>query len=424
MTTFCFRRLAIACTYAIAFLWIILTQPSPIHVKNSLSSSDKNTTAVPQNGLNVEPSLIPSLSPTTYFAVVGARLARVWRVWDTPEQWCIVKNNKVPGIPQGLLFVKTPKTGSSTIAGIVHRMAIWQGKRLFGNNGQWKNKDEVVCSFRNQHVNPQQSFRRRNSQSSYLFTSVRHPSQRAMSRVFYTYISDYNWSTSDESILKALNTTQHQFGAISPGQGGHQMAYITLHSIPPWSAWHPSNATHVIHRNKVQQHAAKILSGYDYVMVSDRMDESVVALQLLLGVPVSDVLSLSTKVSGSYHCYRKKKCKQMQKSFVSPRVQEFLTSPEWYAQNYGDFILYEAASQSLDLTIQHLGRARFEAALQNYRNVMQRLHNACAPSFVPVCTGIGTPNPNASECYGGRDDGCGFRCIDAMVKEGKLEFTR
>jgi hypothetical protein len=43
------------------------------------------------------------------------------------------------------------------------------------------------------------------------------------------------------------------------------------------------------------------------------------------------------------------------KSFASPAVQEFLDSDEWRAMNYGDFLLHEAANQSLDRTIERLG---------------------------------------------------------------------
>lgn len=435
------RRVAVVCTYAIVLLYILFRLPI-IKVKSSVSWTTKIVKATDNNARTHDAVLNADmknhhhhnhqytfgkdnlLSPT-YFQAVGEQFARTWRVWDNPQDWCFPSNSNLSPKtrrqqPHGLLFVKTPKTGSSTIAGIVHRIAIWQGKRSLEHTIVESGATATTtCAFRNRHVNAQRSFSFRNYNTSYLFTSVRHPSKRAISRVFFTYVSENHWSMDDDSILQALNTTSHQFGAISAGRGGHQMGYIALRQIDEWSAWHPSNVTHVINRANVEAHARHILQDYDFIMVADRMDESVVALQLLLGVPVTDVLSLSTKVAGSYNLYRKKICKKIYKSFVSPTVQIHLTSQEWYAKNYGDFLIHEAASKSLDLTIEHLGRDRFNSALQGYKKVMQSVHEHCASDFVPVCTGLGDPNPDASECYDGRDEGCGFRCIDRVLQDGK-----
>jgi hypothetical protein len=48
-----------------------------------------------------------------------------------------------------------------------------------------------------------------------------------------------------------------------------------------------------------------------------------------------------------------------------------LTSDAWYALNYGDYALYAAANHSLDLTIERLGKQRFEKALQMYRDAQK-----------------------------------------------------
>ena len=44
----------------------------------------------------------------------------------------------------------------------------------------------------------------------------------------------------------------------------------------------------------------KILDNYDFIGVTDRFDESLVVLQLLLGLETSDILYLSSKKSGNY----------------------------------------------------------------------------------------------------------------------------
>ena len=63
----------------------------------------------------------------------------------------------------------------------------------------------------------------------------------------------------------------------------------------------------------------------------------------------------------------------IQKAHTSPVVREYLESDEWQALNYGDFLLYVAANRSLDLTINRLGKNRFNNALQIHRVVMNML---------------------------------------------------
>jgi hypothetical protein len=94
-----------------------------------------------------------------------------------------------------------------------------------------------------------------------------------------------------------------------------------------------------------------------------------VALQLLLGLNVGDVLSTSTKVGGAYDYHGKDRCcVSIQKAHSSPVVQDYIESnDEWQALSYSDYLLFAAANRSLDVTIDRLGRDRFDKALQMYR---------------------------------------------------------
>jgi hypothetical protein len=60
---------------------------------------------------------------------------------------------------------------------------------------------------------------------------------------------------------------------------------------------------------------------YDFLALTERLDESLVAMQLLLGLPVGDILSTSSKVGNGYACVGRK-CYRVavQKSFRSPAV--------------------------------------------------------------------------------------------------------
>lgn len=212
-----------------------------------------------------------------------------------------------------------------------------------------------------------------------------------------------------------------QYGSISHGQGGFQLRYLSLEPIEKWSAWNETKAATVVQDPKaVQENVEQVIHNYDFLALTERLDESLVAMQLLLGLPVGDILSTSSKVGGGYACVGKEcDCVAVQKSFRSPTVQAYLESDEWYAKNYGDYLLYAAANHSLDLTIERLGKTRFAKALQEYRAAMKLVKENCdANSFLP-CSTDGTSQLKVSEqhCYKG-DEGCGYNCIDGLGQHG------
>jgi len=84
--------------------------------------------------------------------------------------------------------------------------------------------------------------------------------------------------------------------------------------------------------------------------------------------------------------------------------------------------LLEAASLSLDLTIEAIGRERFDEALERFKALKQRAVKKCAAEAVFPCSRNGTPQPKeaASNCYSD-DMGCGYMCLDKLsFKDGKL----
>ena len=354
------------------------------------------------------------------YDIVSSSLARTFPTWPSndPAGWCVFeqepvrKRNKAT---TGLIYVKTPKTGSSTLAGIVTRIAIAQGNRT-ANNG-------TACGFRNHHNAPGPAYGNRDRKRSFMWTSVRHPSKRAISRVFFTYVTQRHWSTDDESILRAMDSKSWQIGVVSQGAGGHQLKYVTIKGIPDWSAWNETNKTLVLQPQRVRENVNDVMQAYDFIMVTERMDESVVALQLLLGAEVGDVLSTSAKVSGGWDVFNNN-CVKIKRSFVSPGIKAFLESDEWHAKNYGDFLLYSAANKSLDLTIERIGRDRFDAALTRYRELMGQVRDVCSPKLILPCSSNGTyqKDLSASHCYQ-HDEGCGYRCIDELLLNRTLSAS-
>jgi hypothetical protein len=189
-----------------------------------------------------------------------------------------------------------------------------------------------------------------------------------------------------------LQKSNHKHnGAVSEGQGGFQLRYTSPTEIPEHSAWIEGNKTQVQNPLQVIANVWNTIENYDFILVTERMDESLVAMALSIGLlwrRSGDCL----KVAGSRYHFAKYahnlvKCLPTVKSFVSSSVQEFLDSNEWRAMNYGDFLLHQAANLSLDRTIERLGRDRFDRALTTYRRLRALETEQCAPHVKFPCLG-------------------------------------
>ena len=74
------------------------------------------------------------------------------------------------------------------------------------------------------------------------------------------------------------------------------------------------------------KYANRIMNEYDFIGVTERMDESAVALSMLLDIPLSDVLYLDGKVTGGYGA---EQCIYFVPSFQSPAVETYFQTPEF-----------------------------------------------------------------------------------------------
>jgi len=311
-----------------------------------------------------------------------------WCTQDTYDRVSCKNDTQVLCEPKGLLFVKTPKTGSTTLARVVKRIAQNVAKR--------SNVD--VCQHRENHVDGAGLwYRNRNPQHSFLMASIRDPAKRAMSRFDWSYVTRHSHNSSapiqleDDFIQDYImrKSTNVPTGCTSKRQGGYQLNYITMSFIPEWSAWNPDNPTQVKNSEHVEGHVQQAMMDYDFMLLNERMDDSLVILQLLLGLQAGDIVSLSYNVGGSYR-YEHGNCKQLIKSVVSPGMQEFFQSDLWYASNYGDYLLYAAVNASLDLTIDRIGRERFDTAMQEFKRMEAKVNQICSQRVPFPCSATGT----------------------------------
>ena len=332
--------------------------------------------------------------------------SRIARAYPCKKQsWCVEYPRKRDGTWQGIILVKLPKGASSTSAGVALRI----GDRHNCSAVQWNHR--MASDYRD------------HAEGSLLFTTIRDPSSRAVSRVFFSHISRFqHLQRNTEKILmeKLPSATNPQFGTVSAGQGGFQLRYTSLEKIPPYSAWDESLPEQVLDPTRVVEHVMQTFYNYTMMLVTERMDESLVALALILGIDVGDVLVQVSKVSGTsnyFYLRPKQICYAIVKTSVPSNVQSFLDSNQWRAMNYGDFLLHAVANQSLDLTVASL-QPEFDTAMVRYQALMALVREQCPAETAFPCSADGEPQLELAEesCYK-KDAGCGHRCVDRVIAE-------
>ena len=401
-------------------------------VYNSLSSNPMSTSSITTvdkdfKALNNTDLWTFEIQHTQHLA---SNIARIYRPVP-PSVWCIdgrLKAEQGKRRPMGLSYLKIPRAASTTLAGVNQRIA---------KNFAHRQDLPTSCIRHDGHV-PGMYYSKRDP-LSYLWTFVRDPSSRAMSRVARTLSKPETKPTRSNSTKRALNIStvlqtlktsrDVQFGAISMGRGGFQLQYSMLTIIDKWSAWNTSDPTRIINPRQVQRHVQQVIEGYDFIGVVERLDESLVALQLLLGLETSDILHFSSHTSPLYErrqvpkkadtfvCQQPLDWRPLMKA--NPSLQSYLTSPEWFAENYGDYLLYQAANQSLDRTIMRLGLDVFSIALKEFRSLQQHAHEVCHPIFPCSLNGTDQWELSQTNCYFD-DVGCGYPCLDELATAAEV----
>lgn len=313
---------------------------------------------------------------------------------------------------EGFLFTKPFKVGSSTASGINLRIArnVLRKKRnettILGSPPSERGHDYGFCLARSDHGKANSRFRGRIFGKSFLWTIVRDPSSRLVSQFFHFHVSRQKNEPSDQSFLKYTR---------SGPQDMIDDYYLKYLSLDFYTRNH-TDEQRVIDINQV-------LSQYDFIAVNERMDESAVALSMLLGIPIADVLYLDAKRKSGFDDGgdQANDCTYIWPSFVSEGMQKYLDSEEWRKKSQWDQLLHKAVNQSLDLTIDYLGRENFEKNLKTFRCALEIGRERCSQNIKFPCLSNGTRIPNADTDCLWKDSGCGYACLDEVARELDLD---
>lgn len=327
---------------------------------------------------------------------------RVFPKWEKPLPCYNISSNR-PNLPwhhpknlkrptrEGLFFLKLLKTASTTGSSIHLRIA---------HNLAQRQNVSPICRTRHLHGwagRRMYQFGQRDADKSFLWTLLRQPAPRYISEFFHFHAARQNMTASDANIIDFLRHGKHS--------DRHYLSWLTVRGYRKATSDAESTVQH-------------ILQDYNFIGVLERLDESVVALQMILGVPLADVLSVPSKLNGGYDDgeYRKT-CFRILPSFVSDGVQAFLDSDEWQEYIGPEQALYNAVNRSLDRTIDALGRDVFKEHLRVYRHAMHVVEVRCRNVRFP-CSEAGERR-SETDCIAA-DMGCGFDCLDQVATELNL----
>lgn len=264
---------------------------------------------------------------------------KAFEAWDRTKNPFPCAPNSSPET-EGIIFIKIPKTSSTTLARITNRIAGREAERQLQKGvKKWHTCQVHYPMSQTRKVAFDLSYAHRSKLKSFLWAMIRNPEDRAINH-FAMIEKDTKSELTAENFLSSL---KHPY-----------LPNIQLRFLNPLDTVGKDYSTYV----------KAILNEYNFVGVYERMHESLVVLSMLMDVDVTDVLYDFGGSSTS-------PCDSMERpKWVSSDVESYFTSSEWREQNKGDYILYDTINRSLDLTIERLGAENVQRKLTQFNKLL------------------------------------------------------
>ena len=317
---------------------------------------------------------------------VSTSLSKIWKQRPL-ETWCHspYRPTAVSSSPKesGLILVKVPKSASSTVAG----MALQLG-HSFNCSVSWEHRKARDILL--------------DRQVSFMLAPIRNPYSRALSHVYFhkvTFHGRQGGRLTDTFIISQLNTVPDN--------------YIIDYIRPD-----DHNVTTPGH---ILETISRVLDYYDFLLVVERMDESIVVLSWILGVPVTALLTLSSKQANSWYLTGKTRCVNLVHPVVTDSVKQHFDTARWKQRHHGDVLLHAVAVKSLDNTIEAIGPDQVRDQVRQLQRYKEIVREVCSNRTDFPCSDSGQPQWQLAQtsCLA-RDFGCGYKCINDLFN-GRLD---
>jgi Galactose-3-O-sulfotransferase len=421
----------------------------------------------------------------------AAQMARVWK--DKPYwQWCHNRpltafagtnnttNNSTTFLSArrtGILLVKLPKAASSTVAGLLMRIAqrhdcllqnttmgdyyqdeyIPLATRL---NVEWQHQSAYEAGYHHHHHHHRlvknkdiddRTSAPSTSSSTFLVAPLRRPDTRALSSVYYHSVSlqpaARRRQVSDSFILRQLQRQPANY-MVQYLRLDNETTTTTTTTTTTSNSSRNDSLSSSSNFQQLQNAMQGILDHYDFLIITEEMEASLIVLGWIMHIDLKDLLVLSSKTTndrngnGSFY-FNGRRCIRLVPPVRTPAILDYfqksdnddINNSNWPTRHAADRLLHMAANQSLYQTIEQqltwpIFRQR-QAALRRLQNDANR---ACAAEIAvqqPCHTSHGSANSgqppqfnNASQkaCYI-RDFGCGFECYNRFVDGATITTT-
>jgi hypothetical protein len=355
------------------------------------------------------------LTNTTCRTAVVASLQRVW----TTRPGTTHDDKRNPSATT-LVLIKVPKSASSTVAGVALRLeqqlvncrADWQhGTAAMKQQQEREQQPALLAAAAIASSNSSRNNSNNKDRSTFWIAPIRDPAGRALSSVYFHQVS-FHARAVKSSVSPSISFLTDHLMKVPKNFIFHYVC-TDQQDEQEQDEWSSSTSS-------AREIAAmrRTVSSYDFFLVVDRLDESLVLLSILLNVPLTHILTVNSKQAGSWYSSNSR-CIRLHSPSPTIRTElqeKVFATNAWTTKHALDQLLYDIANASLTATIRH-HQAAFDIRWQEYKTWQERIATTCATMDVFPCSFDGTQQLNVSEanCYL-RDFGCGYPCIDALVK--------
>ena len=187
---------------------------------------------------------------------------------------------------EGLLYVKVPKTVSSSIVEVAMRI-----------------HDIYHCAAKYEYTrNKGHDFLNHYLSKSFLIASIRKPSSQILS--YIQFLNMVNKKATDKDVMNTLHGSHLK---LKEGKAGYQFRCFSLQAkedIPKFMTWSPENRTILPHLKEVHRHVRELVNEYDFLIVTERLDESLTAMALITDLDIAIIFIASSKIARSFNLVR------------------------------------------------------------------------------------------------------------------------
>eukprot|EP00039_Didymoeca_costata_P024917 m.11856 g.11856 ORF g.11856 m.11856 type:complete len:346 (-) comp4542_c0_seq1:245-1282(-) len=300
-----------------------------------------------------------------------------------------------------LIFVKAYKVGGSTFSGTVRQIGAsngYSGTHTRMDSAGYRGPGWLAKSFRALRMTEPFLVSEHHGWSSlldlrvatqfklppYYMAFVREPTSRWISLFYHEEATRKGIPDTDENILNYLKTR-------------------------------PKNRSHFI-RYYGGGEPSEVFSRFNFMGVTERFDESLVALMFKLKVNMGDILYIPSKVAGTSVDFLTGRQLVRKRSNHSRAVYDFINSTQFQLHINSDKELWTLANSKLDLYIAEIGNETFYSALKEFKHQQHKVQDHCQMTAKQLPQ---RKTLQSLQKYFGcmsEDEACSYKCIQQYWK--------